>query len=99
MNAPKDPDTCIIYQIHKLFLDEAGKKALAAEYKNGLPYGDAKKKLLQTYLDVFAAMRRRRAALEKDDGYIRDVMTQGAKKAATVAEATMERVRTAVGLR
>lgn len=54
---PKDPDTCVIYNIHKLFLTLEEAEALAEEYKNGLPYGDAKKRLFETYMDYFKDMR------------------------------------------
>ncbi len=99
MNDPKDPDSCVIYQIHKLFLNAAEQKALAEEYKNGLPYGEAKKKLLQTYLDHFAAARSERERLLKDPKTLDDIVSAGAKKAGVIAEKTMEKVRTAVGLR
>jgi tryptophanyl-tRNA synthetase len=99
MSDPKDPDTCVIFQIHKLFLNAAEKKALADEYKKGLPYGDAKKKLLQTVLDHFAPMRKRRMDLEKDERNLEKIMAEGAEKATLVASKTMERVRKATGLR
>lgn len=99
MNDPKDPETCIIYQIHKLFLSASERKALAAEYKNGLPYGEAKKKLLATYMDAFVEMRKRRVHLEKNLGDVVELMQKGAARAKRVAEETMENVRKATGLR
>jgi tryptophanyl-tRNA synthetase len=99
MNDPKDPDTCVIFQLHKLFLTKAEQKALADEYRNGLPYGEAKKKFLERYMDHFAEMRTRREEIAKKPGYLTDVMAEGAKKAGAVAQKTMERVRTATGLR
>jgi tryptophanyl-tRNA synthetase len=99
MNDPKDPETCVIFQIHKLFLNAAERTALADEYKNGLPYGDAKKKLLATYLDSFAPMRKKREELEKKPDLVADIMRTGAEKAQVVASKTMEKVRKATGLR
>ncbi|MDD3896653.1 MAG: tryptophan--tRNA ligase [Candidatus Peribacteraceae bacterium] len=93
---PKDPDTCTIFQLHKLFLSPKEAKALAQEYRAGLGYGDAKKRLLEAYLEFFAAMRNAREALS--DAYVEDVLQAGAARARTVAQATMERVRSAVGL-
>jgi tryptophanyl-tRNA synthetase len=98
MNDPKDPETCVIYQIHKLFLSAAEQKELAAEYKNGLPYGEAKKKLLQTVMDHFAPMRARREALAKNPAQLQEIASHGAVQARHIASATMERVRSAVGL-
>jgi tryptophanyl-tRNA synthetase len=96
---PKDPDTCTIYQIHALFLDGAGQKALAEEYRNGLAYGDAKKKLFEVYMDAFAEKRAKRAALEQDKAFVERIAEDGAEKAHVIARSTMERVRKAVGLR
>lgn len=98
-NDPKDPDTCTIYKIHKLFLSSAEQKALAQEYKEGLAYGDAKKRLFETYMDHFGPMRAKRAELEKKHDYVQDVVDDGAKKAGSVAAKTLKRVYTAVGLR
>lgn len=96
MNDPKDPATCVIFNIHKLFLDKKETDALAAEYKNGLPYGDAKKKLLETYMDYFAPMRAKREKISAKD--VHDVLAAGAAKARAIAGKTMGEVRRKVGL-
>lgn len=98
MTDPKDPDTCAIFQIHKLFLSAAEQKALAAEYKNGLPYGEAKKRLLQTVMDHFAPMRKKREELAKNSKILEEIVESGAAKARAVAQKTMGRVRKAIGL-
>ncbi len=95
---PKDPDTSVIYKLHKLFISEADAKNLAQKYKEGMSYGDAKKHLLETYLDYFSSMRAKREEIEKKKGYLEEVAAAGAKKAAAMAEKTMDRVRKAVGL-
>ena len=98
--APKDPATCAVYQIHKLFLSPSDAAALADRYRaGGLGYGDAKKLLFETYMDHFAPLRARRAELEKKPVFVADVVRSGAEKASKISSATMERVRTAVGLR
>lgn len=96
-NDPKDPDTCTVYQIHKLFLATAEAKELAGEYRNGLPYGEAKKKLFAAYMDAFEPMRKVRASLRERD--VRDALEAGAKRARAVAAETLERARKAVGLK
>lgn len=95
---PKDPDTCVLFQIHKLFLSPAEAKALAAEYRNGLPYGEGKKRLLATIMDFFGAARNRRATLEKNPSQVLDILSQGSQKAKSIASGTMAEVRKAVGL-
>ncbi|MDB4978345.1 MAG: tryptophanyl-tRNA synthetase [Candidatus Peribacteria bacterium] len=96
--APKDPDTTITYQIHKLFLSGTDAAALADEYRNGLMYGEGKKRLFEAYLDAFGPMRAKRAELEKNDDLLQQIAADGAKKARLIAGATMERVKRAVGL-
>lgn len=99
MNEPKDPDTSPIFRIHKLFLSATDAASLAAEYRSGLPYGEAKKRLLATYMDAFKSMRERRAVLEKKEREVEEVLREGAVRARAVAAKTMERVRKATGLR
>ena len=97
---PKDPETCTVYKIHKLFLTIDEAKVLADKYRaGGLGYGDAKKLLLETYMNYFAPMRAKRDEIVKKKGYVEEVMADGAKKAGAYAEKTMEKVRSAVGLR
>jgi tryptophanyl-tRNA synthetase len=85
-----------VYLIHKLFLSQDEARALAAEYKNGLPYGEAKKKLLQTYMDYFHAMRQKREKLTEANA--KEVTDAGAKRAKSLAIGTMAKVRAAIGL-
>lgn len=96
---PKDPDTNIVFQIHKLFLTPKEAQELAEKYKSGIGYGDAKKLLFETYMDVFTPFRKKREELAADPAAIDRVMQQGADEARAVATKTMERVRKAVGLR
>ena len=98
-NDPKDPTTCTIFQIHKLFLSPKDQKVLVDEYRNGLPYGEGKKKLLATVMDYFAPMRKKRHELEKKATLVHDILQEGAAKASVVAAATMARVRQKTGLR
>ena len=95
---PKDPEECVIFQIHALMLDDSERKALEDRYRNGgLGYGDAKKMLLETFLDYFGPLRKKREELKDEEAEA--VALEGSKKARLIAEKTMERVRRAVGLR
>jgi tryptophanyl-tRNA synthetase len=95
---PKDPDSCVVYQLHSLLLDENGKKDLAAKYKaGGLGYGDAKKLFLADFMDYFGPMREKRANLKESE--VQQVVAEGSARAREIAGGTIERVRKAVGLR
>lgn len=99
MNDPKDPETSPIFQIHSLFLSDAEKKALADEYRNGLPYGEAKKKLLAAVTDHVAPMRAKREELAKNPKKLAEIAAEGAAKAKAIADDTLGKVYSAVGLR
>lgn len=95
----KDPATNTIFAIHSLFLNENEKKDLVTKYtEGGLGYGDAKKMLLETYMDVMSPLHKKREALAKNSAQAKEVVTEGAKKASAIAQKTMERVRSAIGL-
>ena len=100
MEDPKDPDKCNIFALFKLFSNEQQVADLAAKYRAGnFGYGHAKQALFEAYMDYFAPMRRRREELEKEPGYIDEVLRKGAEKANAVAAQTMNEVYRAVGLR
>lgn len=100
VSEPKDPESCNVYKIHKLFLSADEAKVLADKYRaGGLGYGDAKKLLLEAYMNYFAPMRAKREEIMKKKGFVEEVLAEGAKKAGAYAEKTMEKVRKAVGLR
>lgn len=95
---PKDPESCVVYQLHSLLLDENGKKDLAEKYKaGGLGYGDAKKLFFTDFMDYFGPMREKRANLKESE--VTEVVQAGSARAREIAGGTIERVRTAVGLR
>ena len=100
MEDPKDPDKCNIFALFKLFSNEQQVADLAAKSRAGnFGYGHAKQALFEAYMDYFAPMRRRREELEKEPGYIDEVLRKGAEKANAVAAQTMDEVYRAVGLR
>ena len=86
--------------MYKLFSTPEQIEALAARYRAGnFGYGHAKQALFEAYMDFFAPMRKRREELQKDPGYIAEVLRKGADKANEVAARTLDEVRKTVGLR
>jgi len=76
---------------------------VAREYQErlragGLGYGDLKKALFEQYWNYFAAARARRAELAANLDYVRQVLTAGANRARTVAQAVLRRAKLACGL-
>jgi len=109
VDAPKNPDTCNVFALYKLFATAEEQERLGTLYKvpstddekrNGrsFGYGDAKKMLLGQIDRYFAPARARRKALERDPGTVEEVLLAGAKRAREVARVTMGLVRRAVGM-
>lgn len=96
---PKDPDSCNVYALIKLFADDHTRKDIAHKYQSGgYGYGHAKKELLGLINRYFAEAREVRKELEKNPGYVQDVLREGGKKARLRAESVMEPIREATGL-
>ncbi|NOQ50864.1 MAG: tryptophan--tRNA ligase [Desulfuromonadaceae bacterium] len=95
----KNPDSCNIFQIYRLFLDEAGVEELRQRYLTpGLRYGDVKQELFETVRDFFAPYTEKRKEIMADPEELRKILANGAEKARYVANKTMRKVRKKVGL-
>ena len=100
VEAPKqDLDRNIALQLLEVIAPEQAAAQAAKLAAGGYGYGELKKTLLAAVLDYFAPYRAKRAELEKNCDYVEQVLRDGAARANAVAEATMKRVREAVGLR
>ncbi len=96
---PKNPDTCNLFQIYRLFLDGAGVEDLKQRYLTpGLRYGDVKQELFEVVRDFFAPYTERRKELLADPDGLRKTLAMGADKARYVANKTMRKVRKKGGL-
>ncbi len=99
LEEPKDPATCNVFQIYKLFLSKLEREALEARYRaGGLGYGDVKKELLAAVESYFAPYRAERERLLAAPQEVEAVLADGARRARTIARATLARVRDACGL-
>ena len=95
----KDPATCNVFALLKLFATADEAAEIGDSYRRGgYGYGHAKKRLGELINDAFAPARERYALLESDPGNVRDVLRDGGRKARAVAEATLARVRDAAGI-
>ena len=96
----KDPDTCNIMNLYKLFANEDQIKKMEENYRRGgYGYGHAKQALFELMWDYFAPFRKRREELLADPGYVEEILKKGGEKARETADATMKEVKKAVGLR
>ncbi len=96
---PKNPDTCNVFLLYKLMATPEETAALRKMYLDGgMGYGTAKQMLFEKYTEYFAKARERRAELMAHPEKVEEILQEGAKKARKVAEASMEKIRAAVGL-
>ena len=99
VDAPKDPATSTIVSMYRLFATESDVAQMESDFRaGGTGYGDFKKRLFGAVWEYFAPARARREELERDAAYVDAVLRDGANRARAVAEKTMARVRSAVGL-
>jgi len=96
---PKPVENSNIIALYKLFATEPEVAQMVTDFEaGGIGYGDFKQRLFEAYWDHFNPMRVRREELEKDPGYISEVLQQGAEKARIKANEVLSRVRKATGL-
>lgn len=96
---PKDPATCNVFALYKLFATPEQRAEMEANYRAGnYGYGHAKKALLAAFDEAFAPFRARRAELQANPDFVEDVLRDGAARARAEARKTLDRARAAVGL-
>ncbi|TNE70950.1 tryptophan--tRNA ligase [bacterium] len=96
---PKNPDTCNVFALIKLFASTEKKEEIAAKYRaGGYGYGHAKKELLGMITEYFAEAREKRHQLEQNPDFVMDVLKEGGEKARKRAEEVMQPIREALGL-
>lgn len=99
LQAPKEWRECNVYKIARLFLDEAGQKALQARYeKGGEGHGHFKAYLNELVEDFFAPARQKYENLLKNPKQIEEILEFGAKKAKKIAREKMQEIYAKIGL-
>jgi tryptophanyl-tRNA synthetase len=100
VEAPKDPATCNLFNIFKLFAPAERLAEVQGLYVNGgAMYGKVKLELVDLIWAYFQEARATRARLEEDRTYVREVLAKGAAKAREKATVTLEQVRGLVGFK
>lgn len=96
----KDPESCNVFQLYKLFSDESQIDDLANKYRSGgMGYGDAKKILFETILDYFKPYREKRKEYENNPNEVKKILAFGAEKTREIAIKTLREVREITGLK
>jgi len=99
VDAPKDPDTNNIFNIHKLLHDEAGVAELRKKYTTpGMSYRDAKQMLITDLKAFIAPFRERRDYWVKNRSKVLKILQKGGKKMNKLAEKRMQDIRKKIGV-
>jgi tryptophanyl-tRNA synthetase len=99
VEAPKDPDTDVIFDLYKLFATPEQQVQLAGRYRaGGMGYGEAKQLLYEASLAYFAKARERHAELSANEAKVNEILHAGAAKARKKGREVLDCVRRAAGL-
>jgi tryptophanyl-tRNA synthetase len=99
VDAPKDPETCNVFALIRVFGTPEEQADIASKYRlGGFGYGHAKLALLDILKRFLAPYHARRSELEKDFGLIETKLSEGARVMNDRLDRVMERVRGVVGL-
>ena len=97
---PKDPDSCNVVALFKLFASGEELEEMKARYRaGGYGYGHAKQALFEKMWSYFEPMRQRRTELEANLDFVWEILRKGGERAREEAQLTRDKISTAVGLR
>lgn len=100
VEAPKNPDTCNLFALYRLFAPAEKLEDLRGRYlKGGTGYGDVKKELFGLIWEYFAPFREKRERLAGDPAAVAEILARGAEKTRAIAAVTLDAVKEKVGLR
>ncbi|TGD57591.1 tryptophan--tRNA ligase [Flavobacterium humi] len=100
LEEPKNPETCKIFALYKLLADESQLNQMTENYKNvnrDYGYGHAKQALFELITGKFAVEREKYNYYMNNLPELEGLLQAGAKKAATVADGVLQRVRVKLG--
>lgn len=96
---PKDPDTCAVFSLYRLFASADQQAALASRYRaGGMGYGEAKQAVYEAAMEYFGPAFERRADLERRPDDVEDILQAGAETARKKAGEVLDRAKAACGL-
>ncbi|VAW76363.1 Tryptophanyl-tRNA synthetase [hydrothermal vent metagenome] len=97
---PGNPDKCPVFQLHEVYSDE-NRKRWVREGCTTASIGclDCKQPIIDSVLNELAPMRERAREFEADPQLVRNILLEGSEAARSVAQETMDEVRSAIGLR
>ena len=96
---PGNPDVCNVFSMHKIFSTEEEVAQINTDCRTAaLGCVDCKKRFAANLNKGLEPFRVKRADLNANPGYVKDVLADGAKRARAIAAQTMAEVREAIQL-
>lgn len=100
LETPKEPDGALVYELYKIVATPEQTAQLASKLRAGnYGWGHAKQELYEVLDAQLTPMRERYVELRNNPERIDAILDAGAEKARAIAKRTIERVRTAIGIR
>ncbi|HET7757946.1 MAG TPA: tryptophan--tRNA ligase [Steroidobacteraceae bacterium] len=97
---PGDPDKCPVFDLHRIYSDDATRKWAAEGCRSaGIGCLECKQPLIDRVVEEIAGMRRRAQEFEDNPELVRGIVAEGADKAREAARETLAEVRRAMHLR
>jgi len=98
LSDPGNPDVCNVFTLHEIFSDQADVEEINRDCRQAdIGCVECKGRLAEALNAHLEPFRGQRGAIEKDPDFVRDVLSDGAKRAKAIAQETMAEVRSAVG--
>jgi tryptophanyl-tRNA synthetase len=99
VEAPKDPDTCPLFSLFRLFAPDDERAEVERRYRaGGVGYGEMKTRLADQIIAAFAAPRERRAEWVAHPSRVAEVRAAAAERARRAARCVLDRARAACGV-
>jgi tryptophanyl-tRNA synthetase len=99
VEAPKNPDTCPLFSLFRLFAPADERAEVERRYRaGGVGYGEMKTRLAEQIITAFAPARERRATWVAHPARVAEVRAAGAERARRAARTILDRARTACGV-
>lgn len=95
----KNPNECTIFEIYRAFANKDEIEALAARYRQGIGWGEAKDILFNKINKEIAPMRQRYFELMNNPKELEEILQMGAAKARRVAHKQLDKTRRAIGIK
>ncbi len=97
--APKDPDTCTLFQIYRAFADVEEAAAVRERYAQGIGWGEMKQMLFEYLNARLSEPRQRYRELLEQPDHIEQILKRGAARAREYSVPFLQQLRRAVGIR